>query len=365
MRSLFFLVLLIIASSISSYKWNTADQEPFSIPLFSAAMDDTISCYRIPSLVTATNGDLIAAVDQRVSSCGDLNSNETINIVMRRSTDQGKSWSAIAPIVDFPEGQSASDPSMIVDPVTETIFLFYNFMDLRRSKNQYQFHLIKSNDHGRSWSAPEDITNQITKKEWLTDFKFITSGRGSVTKSGELLHTMVNLKRGLFVFGSKDHGNSWYLKPTSIQPADESKIIEVADGQLMINSRVNGAGYRYVHRSIDQGLSWNSSLDLTLRDPGCNATLISYPLSSNKAPQHLLLFANSNSSNDRINLTVRVSYDQGRTWSKGKTIYRGSSAYSSMTALTNGDIGLLFEKDAYSRIEFVRFSLKWLTTDHD
>src|SRR5210317_1250275 len=89
--------------------------------LFDASGNDSIACYRIPSLVTAPNGDLIAAIDERVPSCGDLKWSRDINIVIRRSEDNGKTWSKIQRVVDYPDGQSASDPSMIVDEVTGEI----------------------------------------------------------------------------------------------------------------------------------------------------------------------------------------------------------------------------------------------------
>ena len=77
------------------------------------------------------------------------------------------------------------------------------------------------------------------------------------------------------------------------------------------------------------------------------------------------LFSNSNDKKDRKNLTVKISYDEGATWSGGKTIYAGSAAYSSMTILENGDIGLFFEKNDYTENVFVSFSLEWLTDGKD
>ena len=66
-----------------------------------------------------------------------------------------------------------------------------------------------------------------------------------------------------------------------------------------------------------------------------------------------------------MNLNVRISYDEGKTWSEGKTIYPGSSAYSSLTVLKNGDLAVFFEKDEHTKNEFVSFSLKWLTDGKD
>ncbi|GAB5518990.1 MAG: sialidase family protein [Rhodothermales bacterium] len=328
--------------------------------LFSSTPDGAVACYRIPALVTAPNGDLIAAIDERVPSCADLRSNRDINIVLRRSSDAGATWSDIERVVDFPLGQSASDPSMIVDVKTGEIVMFYNFMDLDAAPGRYRMHLIRSTDHGQTWSAPEDLTAQITKPEWNNDFQFITSGRGLQTESGRLLHTLVNLERGLHLFGSDDHGLTWFLLDTPLAPGDESKVIELADGQLMVNSRVNDAGLRYIHTSADGGQTWHTRPDSTLIDPGCNASLLRYPGDEDRAD--LLLFSNANSATERTNLTIRVSRDQGATWPAGRTVYAGEAAYSSMTVLANGEIGVLFERDDYTITTFARFPLAWLTS---
>ncbi len=333
--------------------------------LFSADMKEGVSCYRIPALITAKNGDLIAAIDERVPSCDDLRSNVDINIVIRRSTDSGKTWSDIEPIVDYPPGESASDPSMILDKVTGELFMFFNYMNLHDAKGEYYFKMVKSQDHGETWSSPIDITSQISKEEWKQDFKFITSGKGIQTRSGKLLHTLVNLDRGLYIFGSDDHGKSWYFIDTPVTPGDESKIIELNDGSWMINSRVNKSGLRYIHTSTDNGMSWTSKPDSSLIDPGCNASLIYYATTAGQEDTKRILFSNPKTTDTRENLSVQISYDEGKTWSVGKTIYTGKSAYSSMCILKNGNIGLLFEKDNYKKNVFTTISLNWLTDGKD
>lgn len=352
--SISFFFLILIPGLLAQ---NQKEAQPFKfINLFNSG-DLEQGCYRIPALITAPNGDLIAAIDQRVENCGDLRSNRDINIVIRRSRDNGESWTDIETVVDYPFGESASDPSMIVDVETGKIWMFYNYMDLENEKNIYYLKAVFSSDHGKSWSEPVDITSQITKPEWHEDFKFITSGRGIQTSDGTLLHTLVHLEKGVFQFGSKDHGKSWFFIDNPIHPADESKVVELEDGSWMINSRVSDLGMRYIHISEDRGRTWTSYPDSTLKDPASNASLVLYPTDDESS---VLLFSNSNSPDERKNITVRVSLDEGETWTEGKTIYPGSAAYSSMTVLENGEIGLFFEKDDYSQNVFVKFSLGWL-----
>ena len=323
------------------------------VDLFDNSMNNEVFCYRIPSLVTTTNGTLIAAIDERNNSCGDLKWNRDINIVIRKSFDDGKTWTKIEKIVDYPLGRSASDPSMIVDKKTNEIFLFFNYMDLDNAKDIYRFMVIKSSDNGENWSEPIEITNNIIKKGWEKDFMFITSGRGIQTKDGTLLHCLVNLNKGTHVFGSKDHGKSWFLIDTPLSPGDESKIVELLNGNWLVNSRVNSNDSRYSHISKDNGQTWVTYKNTDLKDPGCNASLINY--------DEFLLFTNAFNSKYRKNLSLSISEDQGKTWAKNQTIYTGESAYSSMTKLKNGDIGVFFEKDNYTKNVFVRIPKSWLT----
>ena len=339
---------ILIFTSFTFYSQNLE-----FIDLFDNSMNSEVFCYRIPSLVTTTNGTLIAAIDERNNSCGDLKWNRDINIVIRKSFDDGKTWTKIEKIVDYPLGRSASDPSMIVDKKTNEIFLFFNYMDLDNAKDIYRFMVIKSSDQGENWSEPVEITNNIIKKGWEKDFMFITSGRGIQTKDGTLLHCLVNLNKGTHVFGSKDHGKSWFLIDTPLSPGDESKIVELSNGNWLVNSRVNSNDSRYSHISKDNGQTWATYKNKDLQDPGCNASLVKY--------DELLLFTNAFDSKYRKNLSLSISEDQGRTWAINQTIYTGESAYSSMTKLKNGDIGVFFEKDNHTKNVFVRIPKSWLT----
>ena len=319
------------------------------IQLFAAAMKQGVACYRIPAMVTAPNGDLIAAIDERMGTCGDLKYNPDINIVIRRSADHGKTWSAIETVIDYPAGQSASDPSMIVDRVSGEIVMLFNYMDLDKEKDVYYFKVMRSSDNGKTWNKPKDITRAISKTEWKNDFMFITSGRGIQTQSGKLLHTLVNIQRGVYLFESNDHGNTWNLIDTPVSPADESKVIELPDGKWVINSRVNNLGYRVAHTSSDNGKHWTKRTDSTLIDPGCNAGLIRHDIAESKT---ILFFSNPASSSSRQNLVLRYSADNGTHWNSGTKIHAGSAAYSTLTILKSGAIGILYERNDYAEVVF-------------
>ncbi len=327
--------------------------------VFSKSQNSKVSCYRIPSIITTDKGTIIAAADERVSSCNDLKSNRDINIVIRTSNDEGKSWSSINRLIDYPFGESASDPSMIFDKKTKKIYLFYNYMNLEKDKDVYYLKYVTSLDNGITWSQPIDITDQISKPEWKNDFKFITSGRGFQTRDGALLHCLVNLQNGTHVFGSNDHGKTWYIADAPISLGDESKIVELNDGSWLVNSRVNNKGIRYSHISKNQGKSWTTRPEINLIDPGCNASLVKYDY-GNYINSDLLLLSNINNQSTREEIVIRHSLNGGETWSEPRIIYAGSAAYSSMTVLNNGEIGLLFERDNYSKNVFTKFSLHWL-----
>ena len=334
--------------------------------IFVSGTEDTHT-FRIPAIITATNGNLIAACDARRNGAGDLIWVRDIDIVVKRSSDNGKTWGPMETVIDHGDksvGKPASDPSFVLDRETGHIFCFYNFMDQVKAPKEFRLHVQRSADHGRTWSKPVDITDDIAKPEWKMDFKFITSGRGIQRRNGQLLHTLVNLKQGLHLFGSSDHGRTWSFIDTPVKPANESKVIELADESLMINSRLNGQGFRGVHRSSDNGKSWSFVIDETQVDPGCNGSILRYTSIEGGYEKNRLLICHANSSRGRKNLVVKISYDEGKTWSAGKVIDPGPAAYSSLTICKDGTIAVLYEP-GYKAIRFARFTLEDLTDGED
>jgi sialidase-1 len=333
----------------------TAEQNQL-LDLFFTGMKSGVACYRIPAITTAPDGTLLAAIDERMSSCRDLGQNEDINIILRKSSDHGQTWTQVQTLIDFPVGQSASDPSFVVDYQDKRVFLFYNYMDLKNHKGKYRIQVIMTNDNGVSWSAPLDVTDQIFKPEWSNSFVFVTSGNGIQTQNGTLLHTLVHVgEKSGYVFGSRDGGKTWSLTSPPLTPADESKIVELSDGIWMVNARVNGLGSRYIHQSSDQGKTWTGYQDQNLIDPGCNGAILNLRDPIKKTSR--LLFINPSSTSSRENLTLKMSDDDGKNWKASKVIYSGSSAYASVTTIESNQIGVFFERDNYSKMSFKLINL--------
>mgnify|MGYP003335713818 CR=1 FL=1 len=311
-----------------------------------------VACYRIPALAVLPNGSLLAAADERMNTCADLRSNRDINIVIRKSTNGGRTWSTVQTLVDFPEGQSASDPSFIMDTETGELFLFYNYMDLDRAPGIYRFHVLRTSDAGISWSKPQDITSQITRPDDISRFRFITSGNGIRLSDGRLLHTMVKVESGAVqLFGSTNHGRSWQLFGTPVSPADESRVIELTDGRWMVNARVNKAGMRFIHVTGDQGMTWITRPEPMLADPGCNAGMIGTRI---KGGLDIILFTNPASSELRGHLSLKASDDGGNSWRRLYELYPGSAAYSVVDVIRQGKLAILFERDDYRAISLIR-----------
>lgn len=321
--------------------------------------DNGVAIYRIPALCTAPNGDLVAACDARTNHGGDLNTSQPINITIRRSTNNGKTWTE--PVNSWTwtwsdsEKWAGSDPSFIVDEKAKKIFLFYNVWECKNNYGVYQFWVQESSDNGKTWSKPRDISADIAFPEWpfgkpqnKGGFIFISSGSGTQMKDGTLVHTLVHVGDGNALFGSTDHGKTWKALGKPAKCGDECKVVELSDGSWMINSRWRGGG-RQIHVTKDRGETWESRYDGALADPQCNAQIMRVG--------KVLLFSNCKSGR-RNNLYLRASTDDGKTWNDGISICPGDSAYSDITITKDNKVGILYEGANYHTIDFVTVPLK-------
>ena len=155
-----------------------------------------VAVCRIPALAVVPDGALLAVGDARPWNGGDVNARQPIRIAARRSDDNGRTWSPPTLLHDFPwnesEGEwSASDPSLIVDKETKTVFCLYNVWEWTKDKGRYRQFVQQSADGGICWSKPREITDALHRPEWSREsFVFVTSGHGIQLKDGTLLHTM-------------------------------------------------------------------------------------------------------------------------------------------------------------------------------
>jgi sialidase-1 len=172
------------------------------------------------------------------------------------------------------------------------------------------------------------------------------------------------------LFFSDNGGRSWRLGASSDPGTNESQVVELADGRLMLNMRNHPPkpeNFRLVAISTDRGATLSAAApDRTLVEPPAQASLLRY--STEKAQdRNRLLFANPASAK-RERLTVRLSYDEGRSWRMERVVHQGPAAYSSLVVLPDRSIGVLFERgdrSPYERISFARFTLGWLTEGKD
>ena len=317
-------------------------------------------------------GALIAVVDARHESAADLPG--VLDLVMRRSTDLGKTWTPITVIRNPPGRAGAGDASLLVDRRTGRVFCFYAYgppgVGFFRSApcnaaadNCLHAQFIYSDDDGATWSEPVDITTQIKAPTW--DALFATSGQGIQTRKGRLLQPYV-MRQGKETWTanaySDDGGKTWRMGKPAGTNVNESKVIELRDGTVMQNIRHNGGAddtrMRFVALSRDGGVTFGPMKAVpALIDPLVNADILRYDA------QRAILFSNPADGKERARLTVRASFDEAQTWPVARVVHEGPAAYSTMVVLPDGTIGLLYErgdKSPYEKITFARFNLAWL-----
>jgi len=344
--------------------------DPQRVDLFTEG-DNGFHSYRIPSLVVTPKGTILAFAEARKANKSDFGHIET---VLRRSSDGGKSWTPIQVVAS--DGENAvQNPTAVVDRSNGAIWLMLIRIDGAKYKTEKDLvssaartrsvWVTRSRDDGATWEKPRDITESVCRPDWRDSVP--GPGVGIQLRSGRLVipacHFVVGASMDDAVNApmySDDHGETWKLGGDTDPKMDESHVVELTDGSLLLNMRSNrGLGRRGIAISKDAGLTWSKTTDdPTLVEPVCEGCLIRYSDAN-------LLFSNPGSAKrwDRSHLTVRVSYDDGRTWPVAKLLHGGPSAYSCLAALPDRSLGCLYEhgkKSCAETITFARFSLGWL-----
>lgn len=364
------------------------------VPVFISGTEGHKS-YRIPAIIQNNKGELIAIAEGRVNGSGDFGD---INLVMKKSTDQGKTWSAMITVVDYKDLQAGNPAPVadLTDPLYPQgrIFLFYNTgnnheNEVRKGNGLREVWYKTSIDGGDTWSDAVNITRQVHRPKQPQinpEYNFNEDWRSYANTPGHAMQFDAGKYKGrIYVaanhsagdpktkftdynahgFYTDDHGKSFKLaQSVNLPGSNEATATPLSNDRLMMNSR-NQQGdkkARIVSISNNGGETWDqTNFDENLPDPVCEGSILNIGIKKGK---YLLAFCNAADTNKRDHLTLRISYDEGQTWKISKQVYAGKdkeakspAAYSDIVKMNNRTIGVLFEKDNYSQIVFSK--VKW------
>lgn len=227
-----------------------------------------------------------------------------------------------------------------------------------------QLVLTKSTDDGKTWSAPINITSQVKKPEWY--FLLQGPGRGITMEDGTLVFPIQYIDKNRIpnagIMYSKDHGETWHIHNHAHTNTTEAQVAEVSPGVLMLNMRDNRGGSRAIYTTSDLGKTWTEhpSSRKALREPVCMASLIHVKAEENVLGKDLLIFSNPNSEKERKDITIKVSLDKGHTWHESNQLLLDEGygwGYSCLTMIDRETVGILYESSV-AHMTFQSIKLK-------
>lgn len=364
---------------------------PMSVDICTNGMYGLDARYRIPGIVCDADGVLHAVFTSRYD---DTDLPGDMDIGYTHSTDGGSTWDSHKSILDFDAsvpgslGNGVSDPCILFDPVTDTIWVagIWSFGDNSWTgsgpgtdpEDTVQYVLTKSSDGGDTWSAPINITADVKENP---DWHFLSNapGHGLVMRDGTLVFPSQrrdgdvandgnNQMTACSVYSS-DHGATWHFGsglPEIGMENNENTVCELDSGELLFTCRPAIPGLRGWAKYTPGGAepmhdgSWGP-YSQQLPDPKCQASVFQWKSTFGGHPKEWILFANPADSEFRENMTLRISADGGATWPVSRVVDAGKTDYSSLCTLPDGSIGLLHEKgEGVLSITFVRVEEAWL-----
>ena len=317
--------------------------------------------YRIPSLVVAVDGTILAFCEARKNMSSDWGE---IHLALRRSTDNGASWTPMQIVASHGKDDTTGNPCVVVDRHTGVVSMVY-------CKNNNTVHICKSEDNGVTWSQPTEITEQVKRDGWT--WYGTGPGHGIQLQSGRLVipsyhgedvrHHPVYIHS--HVVYSDDHGETWTTGGVLDVGTSESVAAETGSGTLYMTMR-NGEGEfkaRLAAWSHDDGETWSDVVEAeAILDPGCQGSVVTLPARRDDERELLLLCCPA-STTRRQNITLSGSYDEGETWPVSTVLFPGFSAYSDLAIGPDMSVFCMYERgtNLYNdRIVLAQFNREWL-----
>ena len=370
---------------------------------------DRYHTFRIPGMIVAPDGSVLLFAEARRGEGSDprRDENAPIDVVMRRSTNNGRTWQPMV-VIDSgfrPNGDllDFADPTPVLDVTTGTVFLFYGqWPDIAPRTVTYgqssdpadgnQVVWVRSSsDNGKTWSDREQVIYPDEPHEtsdglyWRQAEPGPGSGiqlqwQGEAKRNGRL---MIPAKRSgsktpdgpvsvePFIYYSDDHGKTWQVgKVTAGPEANEDEVVELTDGRVLLDGRQNSGSFRRRHFSSDGGMTWGPDRPDSIPLPMVDGSLVRYSAKRTHHDRDRILFSapRGEAGLNRNNIMVWTSYDEGRSFINPVQFNNGFAAYSVMQRLADGTIGMAVEttKDVgvrYGEITFYHFDLAELEPD--
>jgi sialidase-1 len=323
--------------------------------------------FRIPAIVADLTGTLVAIVERRVGG-GDPGGKSDNDLVYRRSTDGGITWSPMMLLADPGPAWAASNPSAVLDRTTGRIWVAYNVWEpghgtvsSQPNTTNNQAWIVFSDDGGETWSAPRNITAAVRDfANWGA--MFFGPGGAIQTRAGRLLLPAARKAGGTsdlsgmqpYAVWSDDQGATWQRGALANALGNEGDLVETPSG-VLIDVRQNAGANRFTATSADEGETWAPAATgraVTPVDAGVERVL--WP--SGACPS--LIVVTEPAGPGRSDLVARTSTDEGASISGATPIWTGASAYSDIVTLPDGTIGVLWERG--SDVVFTRLTLATL-----